>query len=763
MKLLKSNKSFLTGNKGQVALFVALSFQVLFLFFAMIINVGLLVNHKINLQNSVDMAAYYGASKQAELLNSIAHINYQMRQSWKLLSWRYRVLGSAGDDSLHPYDHRHGRIKPEMDIEYSNDPNGPDAALGNFLSPPFCITYNPFNERIVPKNESTCKRTLSPTIAQEIIRLFNPPSVVASFIGIASVTKAITKNMKDSALSRCEIMGPYNYMTIGSFMIGYQLDQYVRRVSISRISRSMSRQKNDFLDIEGNSVLAGAEETLKRNLTEANKGSTKLSFELYNSLAHNGCGNLPSDTETPAPWLSEVRVFPSIFYLDLEKCDDKNTSQVSYSPKNFDLVNTSNIDDINNKKSLPESYFTLLKTQPEIKERIKYIAQTLSLYNDKYRFVIGMEKNPWCQAYVGFKASANPKIPFAPSNLTLTASAFAKPFGGRIGPWYYKNWSKGSPESSGDIDDRTDTQLPLRVKDLATLKSDAKFFANPLRIANYSKYIGDPYGLTSWQTLAHMSKTLFNLYPETPYRTVNSASSPTDNVLINAGSYPAPRLEDWYNVGDGIDTNTKKDILAWNMGEDKESGMRVLEISGLAPDQFDLAYFSIEPNFYENYFKKLKDGLIKAIGLDESFIRPDLGARIGHPTLEKFSVKDQIKTVADISKPLLDFQSKLTYTVLNPVHLLTSWSNKSLFDYEEAADGFFGACQSPLTTKGTYTDPQENSAFLNKNESMPGECVTGGRTGYSVKIISKDILFSPIKAGGTGNVESIILNPPSDF
>ena len=84
------------SQKGQMALFVALVFQVLFVLFSMVVNVGLLIHHKINLQNSVDLAAYYGAQKQAEMLNALAHINYQIRQSWKLLSWRVRVAGSAG-------------------------------------------------------------------------------------------------------------------------------------------------------------------------------------------------------------------------------------------------------------------------------------------------------------------------------------------------------------------------------------------------------------------------------------------------------------------------------------------------------------------------------------------------------------------------------------------------------------------------------------------------------------------------------------------
>ena len=57
--------------------------MLFYIFFALLINVGLLIHHKINLQHSTDLAAYYGAMKQAEEMNAIAHINFQMRQAWK--------------------------------------------------------------------------------------------------------------------------------------------------------------------------------------------------------------------------------------------------------------------------------------------------------------------------------------------------------------------------------------------------------------------------------------------------------------------------------------------------------------------------------------------------------------------------------------------------------------------------------------------------------------------------------------------------------
>ncbi len=761
MTLVKSNKSLLTGKKGQVALFVALMFQVLFLFFAMIVNVGLVVHHKINLQNSVDMAAYYGAMKQAELLNSIGHINYQMHQSWKLLAWRYRVLGTAGDDVRHPYDHASSKnMRANKDVETSNDTDG------NYTRPPFCITYPPFNDsskQSVPPGENTCKTVLDPA-GPTMIRLFSAPPVVAGFISFAAVTAAISANMRNSAVQRCIAVGPLNYLTVGNFLFSYQLDQYARRLVIARISKSMSKNKNDFDDLDGKSVKTGAEETFKRNLTDANKEGQSLTFEMYNSLSNPGCGQVPGDSplEYAAPWLSEIRAFPTIFYMDME-CD-ASVGHLGKQPRKFELNDPSNPRSPANADSMPYSYRNF--KVPYLDGQIEYIARNLNLYSENQRFILGFEKNPWCQAYVGAKASTKPKIPFAPSDLTLTAEAYAKPFGGKIGPWYYKRWGPTDQESTGSIVDVTthlDPNLPMRIKDVSVIQNDPALSSSPLRVANYSKYIGDPYGLKSWRSMGLFARTLYNLSPQAAYRTIGGATSPTDLKLLS-NDPSALQLDDWFEIAKPIQSNTAKDILAWNNLEDREPSIRTLEVAGLAPDQFDLAYYSIEPNFYDNYYKRMKVGIIQKLGINDSFFRPDLGARVGNNLLEKFSVKDQIKLVKDISPPVLDFQTKLTYAVINPVHVLTSWSNKSLFDYDKVADDYFGNCVAPNTDKHNYTDPQTNSRFqLNPGESVPGECVTGGRTGYSVKIISKDYLFAPVKVGGDASGESMILNPPRDF
>ena len=133
----------LVGNsKGQIAIFIALIFQVLFVFFAMAINIALVVHDKINLQNAVDLAAYYGAQKQAEMLNVIAHQNYQIRQSWKLLTWRYRVLGTMG---LQTPPHPVSVDGPLTEIPIFSQRTPPSV----------CVTYQPTWQEV--QGDNLCK------------------------------------------------------------------------------------------------------------------------------------------------------------------------------------------------------------------------------------------------------------------------------------------------------------------------------------------------------------------------------------------------------------------------------------------------------------------------------------------------------------------------------------------------------------------------------------------------------------------------------
>ncbi|NCN95816.1 MAG: hypothetical protein GW917_03770 [Bdellovibrionales bacterium] len=90
------------------------------------------------------------------------------------------------------------------------------------------------------------------------------------------------------------------------------------------------------------------------------------------------------------------------------------------------------------------------------------------------------------------------------------------------------------------------------------------------------------------------------------------------------------------------------------------------------------------------------------------------------------------------------------YFVRDKAHLLTSWlPGPGTYNYKDINSTlpFFGQC--------AVTDDN----FDIKN---PGSCVAGGgRTGYSVKLVSRDYLKSnQIRAGGPKAAPNAILNPP---
>ncbi|MEK7790086.1 MAG: pilus assembly protein TadG-related protein, partial [Deltaproteobacteria bacterium] len=84
-------KKRLKNKTGQVAIFVLMMFSLIFMFFGMAINIGMLVHHKINLQNAADMGALAAAAEQARILNMIGWKNYELRKNFKDFIYRYWV------------------------------------------------------------------------------------------------------------------------------------------------------------------------------------------------------------------------------------------------------------------------------------------------------------------------------------------------------------------------------------------------------------------------------------------------------------------------------------------------------------------------------------------------------------------------------------------------------------------------------------------------------------------------------------------------
>lgn len=658
------------NQKGQTAIFVALIFQVLFLLFAMAINVALVVHDKINLQNAVDLASYYAAQRQAEILNAIAHQNYGIRQSWKLLAWRYRVLGTMGlTNPNHPT--RTQNLNEELFPPAGYDP-----------PPAVCVSYRPTWQEVA-EGENLCR------VRNQHIPPLPVVTPIAGFLGINHSIAQLSEYLREQYQQACAFHGAFNWWFAMSALTAFRFDQHNRRMVINALANNLSaRPDADFIDLDGNSVLLGARKTFEKNLTFANRQST-VSFELFNSLQ-----GIPREQ-----WLPSILVSPTLLFTDSRDTDGCQAE-------------LRHIKDLPLRRQVAQNF--LLNAPPNGLGAGPLVTWAQEMFlEDEFQFALGVEKNPWFVAYVGVRAETAPRQIFFPimGNITMRARAYSKPFGGRIGPWHGSQWPRGAPHSTGN---QVDPLVPGRTLAGGLLDSDNDY----QRLPNYARYPGDVLGLSS--SLAQ--------------------------AALQGLGHPSVRFHfaHYHNVAASMGPGQANDVLSWNWQAGEAPPSRYYELAAISPDLFDITYYSIDANFGQDYALRIEANK-GALGIPATVpVRGDLGHH--QPQILSFSVKQQIETteIAQLKK------QEAFYFIRDRHHLLTSWvPGLVAYEYSEIPDQLFGRCQLP---------DDEMSV------STPGSCVAGGgRTGYSVKLISRDALFSELyQIGGGGAPPGPIQNPPPE-
>jgi hypothetical protein len=654
---------------GQMAIFIALIFQILFVFFAMIINIGLTIHDKINLQNSVDLAAYYAASKQAEVLNLLAHINYQIRQDYKLLAYRQRVIGGFGYEGHPAYS---TNVGPFAEI--------PIPGEGGLLAdqPAICITHRQWKDYMTQGNESLCRSTLN-----RVAELPRTP-VIAGFNPINAAISSLIDSLRQGIGESCNVGAGANWYYAALINYAYKVDIARRKQAFINVARTLSESQTDFKDIDGNEVIVGAEKTLRKNLTRANlvslatksrskEGGGKLL--MYNSLGTGATGDdLPR-------WLAEIPIEPILLFVNHQGGSGSCTNAISA----LGQVTPSAANQLD-----PQGALSAYIGEPEI--------------TNPYHSSRGFEKNPWFMAYVGVYAESTPRKPFAPfgSVVKLKAQAFAKPFGGRIGPWELSGWSPSAKQS--DIGVPVD---PLAVPRVGRVNRGENILVDQGFIPNYSRYPGDRLGLKS-SLAASLGKFYLNV------------------------ENPAGRPATANYVGITQLSQQNGDSIAFDQAF-SGGALYNAETAAISPDLFDIAYYSIDPEFNKYYLNK---GLARTLR-----VPADLGTNAtkqGSIDIDYFNANG-----AKTSFP----NASYFYMLTDVSHILTGWTQSGEANYQFPVDKF-GNCQS---------NP--------KDVPLPGNCIIGGRTGYSVKLVSIDYLKSSNHqlGGETGGKGPIINGVPSFF
>lgn len=709
-------RGILEDQSGQMTIFIALIFQVLFVFFAMVVNVGLLVHDKINLQNSVDLGAFYAAQRQAESLNEIAHINYQLRQDYKLLTWRYRVLSTlgrgAGTNSYAP-EFLSGPVK---DVLWGK----PYGTTGKFEPPVACVANQYWSEfqGSSAETEQYCKNTPGSTIP----KVPDIP-IIAPWITPIIAAAAFAKKAQAAQAASCDQAGPLSWVFLAQNIYAYKLSIASRKQMLHKLRKNLvsATPLDQRMELVRDGVLA----TVKNNLTRANEASfDDQYFEFKNGLALGPCGQHDGEMTLP-----EVPTAPLYYYLAL-----LSSAGCTTQVKAFDAPDH------------PTPAQLGAYTDPKILSIVTQEPPIGSGSDMVFHSTLGFEKNPWCMAWVGVRAKTKPRKPFAPFGgaIEMEARAFAQPFGGRVGPWYMSRWPQGSPNSAGgDRVDRLTSPRLLKSGFDASGGVDLTDWED--RLPNFSRYPGDTLGLRSQLALAASRHFFTSFFPPT------------------GPAVPGPlRLKLAY-YGNFDEIPVKTDPLAWEPDQTKTDanpvvrGLRAVEMAAIAPDLFDTTYYSIDPNYFavyiapDNSYKRFED-LPPIFGKKISPMQ-DLGGRNDDGPFKQVGVAEQM-LVANNQGSLPNMQagidpkilSQYYYVLTSWKHLLTGWIAARAQNFTIFPDETFGKCEVPAAAA----------------VPIPGSChQNGGRVGYSVRVVSREhLLQGTWQVGGDGEPPGPILNPP---
>tara|TARA_B100000749_G_scaffold122825_1_gene93998 strand:- start:253904 stop:256117 length:2214 start_codon:yes stop_codon:yes gene_type:complete len=716
-----SRSTIVLSDRGQMAIFIALIFQVLFVLFAMSINVALVVHDKINLQNSVDIAAYFGAQRQAELLNAIAHQNYQVRQAWKVTSYRLNVLGSSG---LNDHPLYSGNPITQPDSPWKNPVPGTPTTY-NFVCTVVrgrtgtqpCSNSSRCIWADGREDDNYCQRsdfTITPIPDLVVI-----PGIPTSLAGLNYSLQNSINNLQNNIASTCNEQGSYNWYLGSKWLLGYRLFQSNQ----IRLMRSLGSNlgRSDFVTIDGERVSQGVRQTFLKNLTRAN-------LDGFNSLSHMNSMKGTSVDE----WLKTIPTYINFYYMDLAQSGGGGSVGCSST--------------IKSSNTQPNQFSSIGAGVPDTQQYINtvlwpavndYSPSSYTAAGLFTGFTMGVEKNPWHVFYYGVKAETQPRQIFSPFNINvpMVARGFAKPFGGRIGPWYRHQWPKGVSESQGEV---VDQLLPQRLSNFNTPPNPG----NTPILPNYSRYPGDVNDPASGIIMGMNSRLM-------------QASMPGFNR-------PNVTKAHFHHITHYDAQGRFGDLLA----HPSNSSMRVAETVIAAPDLFDITYYSISPQYGNVTASKLRTHSA-AIGIASNLaIAGDLGGPLTGAHSTTFNVLNQIETVTANN---ISINPAAYHFVKNKWHVLTGWVNEEYNHYGQDMSsinsGSTGAMDFP-TNKfgrcfGTSGSSFDDSSWT--NIKIPLSCYAGGRSGYSTKLVSQDFLNGSNHYNGGDSIgASQIENRPDD-
>ncbi len=400
----------LAANRvGQASIMIGMMLMTFLLFFVFVLNTGMLVNAKINLQNAADLAAYAGAATQARQLNQIAYLNYEMRRQYKKFLFRYYVMGGQAERT-HPQTPSAGRRVWSAQVPGSA---GAGSYNPDFEAPHVCITF--------AQNDNYCQIAENPAIKGLDLPVRGDAITAALLEQLRTMERVRAGN--------CRSIADLNVKTLSLWLFNSD-PELTELVNPGVIPNEAARQ--GFERMRG---IARGIGLVPRELILLQRIRTLASY--VNALPEQAMNLEKAGQLNAAPDLVKneraLQAFFSAYYtLGNHTFSDGSLSMDELLPTNQDQAQLINLEEITTSfQAFASTYDSDERPQPGGGQACKLKLAPIFVE----RMPIGVAKDPSVLTYYAIRLKARAKVLFSPfGDVELKAYAAAQPFGSRIGP-----------------------------------------------------------------------------------------------------------------------------------------------------------------------------------------------------------------------------------------------------------------------------------------------------------------------------------------
>ena len=439
------------SNRGQLSIFMGITLILVMGMLAFIINVGLFVKAKINLQNAVDAAAFAGAATQARQLTNISYVNWEMRNTYKEWMFKYYILGQMGlvKGSNNLSD---GALNSSPRVSFLLRTPGVGVA-GNQAS----VGFDKYN---IP---TICIHNNSSTDICPIYALPGIPRFPAIGVaGISEIHEALVNKLVEEKGENCSARTQINFLAALSWAYSSGLKAMpgapliaTNRAGAWPESLELAMRMRNLEMIVNRPPVADIGFQNVNNLADVGQdiGFNERPIKAFMSAFRNLGGGKYKDTLASGGGAGAVDELPFTFKLTELAPQPFRAEQMSTSgfliPQTFSYPGgfTGYDKHYLDLQAIPVNYATMFTTfvtgrnefEPTVDSEASCRVSKSAIPIPGY--MMGFIKNPAVLTYYAVKGEAEftglffPRTPGSEAgSFKLTAYAAAKPFGGRVGP-----------------------------------------------------------------------------------------------------------------------------------------------------------------------------------------------------------------------------------------------------------------------------------------------------------------------------------------